>query len=321
MTARRALAKFLENRRGRLGVALLAMLAFVAVFADWIAGDAPVVLLSHRGVYVLPAVIEPARFAGKRADAIAAALAVDESALWPLWRSGPSTVTGEPPLAPASGAHPFGTDAFGRDVFARLVYGTRTALLLGLLVTAAALVLGCALGGLAGMKGGLWDSLIERMAEVIGVFPAVVVIALLRALEQGSSIWVLAAVVALVRWAEVARLTRVLVLRCLGHEWAVAALAGGASHFRVFWFQLLPHLAAPLLVSATFSLTAVVLTETSLSFLGLGVPAPTASWGEMLGEVRWGAGPRVLFPPAAALGVALASLYLIADAARKSLEN
>jgi peptide/nickel transport system permease protein len=312
--------KLLSNRRGRTGAMLLAIIAFFAVFADWIAADAPVFLYQEGHSFVLPAVTSADRFRARRADEIASSLESGDFALWPLFRAGPSSSAAGAPMATASTSHPLGTDAFGRDVLARLIHGARASLFLGMVVALLSLALGLTLGSLAGALGGMWDAVIERFVEVVGVFPAVVAVALVRALERRPSLWSLVIVMAAVNAANVARLTRVLVLRSLAEEWALAAVAIGAAPLRIAFRHLAPHLAAPLAVSAVLAVGSVVLTETSLSFLDLGLPSQIASWGEMLGEVRWGAGPRILLPAIFALGVTVGALYLVADAIRKTFE-
>jgi ABC-type dipeptide/oligopeptide/nickel transport system permease subunit len=331
MTSRRApqaagpthpwFAKLARNRGGKLGALLLATIACIGVFAECIASDLPLFFTHQGSAYVLPAMTHPERFRGKSSRDIARSLGSSDVAIWPLLRSGPSTVSEAPPLSGASFAHPLGTDAFGRDVLARLVYGTRTSLGLGFAVALVALVAGYALGALAGLRGGLWDSLIERVVEVIGVFPAVVTIALVRTVEGRPSLLSLFLVMAAVKWAEAVRLTRMLVLRSLAEEWATAARALGVSPIRMAVRHLAPHVAPALSVSAAFAVASVALTETSLSFLGLGVPATVVSWGEMLGEVRWGAGLSILLPPLVALGAMLLALYLVADAVRTACDG
>jgi peptide/nickel transport system permease protein len=317
---RELFGKLLRNRRGQIGALLLSLIAFFAIFAEWIASDVPLFVRYHGSSYVLPAIIHPDRFRDLRADQISASLGPDDLAIWPVFRMGPSTVTTSPPMSGPSPGHPLGTDAFGRDVFARLIHGTRTSLALGALVSLLSVLAGYALGSLAGTLGGIWDSLIERLVEIVGVFPAVVAIALVRALERRPSLLSLVVVIAAIKWAEIARLTRVLVLRLLAEDWAVAARAAGASPARIAFSHITPHLMAPLAISAAFAVASVALTETSLSFLDLGVPATVASWGEMLGEIRWGAGARIVLPPILALGSMLGALYMIADAIRKTFE-
>ena len=320
MNSRELLRKLLRNRRGQIGATILSIIAFFAVFADWIAADVPVYVRSEGTSFVLPAITKPDRFRDMRADEIAASLGPDDVALWPIFRVGPEVSTTGPPMSAASAGHLLGTDAFGRDVFARLLHGTRASLALGAVVALLSLILGLGLGSVAGAFGGFWDSLIERFVEIVGVFPAVVAVALVRALERRPSLFSLVVVIAAVNGANIARLARVLVLRSLAEDWAVAAQATGASPLRIAFRHLLPHLAPALAIAGVLALGSVVLTETSLSFLDLGVPSKIATWGEMLGEIRWGAGAPILLPPILALGLTVGALYLIADAIRKTFE-
>jgi peptide/nickel transport system permease protein len=316
MNGQRTTRRFFEIRRGLAGALVLSVLAFMAVFADFFASDAPVLLWSDGHVSFLPAVTRPAQFAGRSADDIAAHLAPQDLALWPLCRHGPSVPASD--RAAPTGGHPLGTDAFGRDVFARLVHGARSALGLGLLVALAALAVGGAAGTAAGLLGGYVDRLVARLAEITGVFPAVVIIALLQGVSHGPPMFWVAAVVAVVRAADTARLVRVLVLRTVADESVEAARALGAGPARIARSHVLPEIGPQVLASAVFSVGAVVLTETSLSFLGLGQRPQTASWGEMLSEVGLGAGPSLLLPAAAALAATVAALWLVADAIREA---
>jgi ABC-type dipeptide/oligopeptide/nickel transport system permease subunit len=329
MNRRGTLAKVLSQPRGKVGALWLALMACFALFAECIASDMPLFVTREGIPYLLPAVTNPAPFRGRPARDIARSLGPHDIAVWPILRTGPSTVsTAGAESSPSGGharaaswvAHPLGTDAFGRDVMARIIYGTRTSLGLGLAVAALALLVGYALGAMAGLYGGLWDSLVERAIEVVGVFPAVVTVALVRTFETRPSVWSLFVVLAAVKWAEAARLTRMLVLRSMAEPWGAAARALGASPFRLALGQLAPHVAPALAISGVFAVASVALTETSLSFLGLGVPATVVSWGEMLGEIRWGAGWHILLPPLAALGLTLVALYLVADAVRAACE-
>jgi len=317
---RELLERLLRNRRGQFGVVTLAVIAFFAIFAEWIASDVPLFVRYQGSSYVLPAITDPNHFRDLGSAEIEALFGPDDFAIWPLVRVGPSTVTRSAPMAGPSRAHWLGTDAFRRDVFARVVHGTRASLALGVAVSFLSLVAGLALGGLGGALGGMWESLIERLVEIVGVFPAIVAVALVRALERRPSLLSLVIVIAAVNAASIARLTRVLVLRSLAEEWALAARATGASQLRIAFVHVLPHLVAPLAICAVFALGSVILTETSLSFLDLGIPSKAASWGEMMGEIQWGAGARILLVPVVALGLTLAALYLIADAIRKTFE-
>jgi len=302
----------------RSGLVVLGALGFFGIFAEWIAADLPVLVQYQGKSYVLPALTQRAPFAqGARSDQIAAALGPGDHAVWPLFRWGPTTETNQR-MAGASAAHPFGTDAFGRDVLARLVYGTRASLALGATIAVTAAMIGLVLGCFSGALGGIFQGLVERLVEIVSVFPAVVAIALVRALEQRPSVASLVLVVTAVQGASIARLTHVLVLRTLAEEFATAAKAMGASPLRIAFRHVTPHLVAPLAAAAVFAMASAVLIETSLTFLDLGIPLKLASWGEMLGEIRWGAGPWIIVPPLLALSLTVGALYAMADALRRA---
>lgn len=213
-----------------------------------------------------------------------------------------------------------GLEGDHRALFTELVLGSRTALGLGLGVAVASLLLGGIIGALAGIRGGLWDSLIARWVEAVGVFPAVVLAALLRAMEPTPSLLSLFAVATLVRSAEMARLVRLVVVEGQSAGWSVAARALGASRARLLWHHILPHGLGTLLVSGILSIGSVVLLETALSFLGLGVPPETASWGRMLGEIRTGTSLPFVVAPILALFVTLGALGSLGDALRDELD-
>lgn len=223
------------------------------------------------------------------------------------------------PLA-SSGPSLLGLEGASAEVFAHLVHGSRTALGLGLGVAGLSILLGGLVGGLAGAMGGLWDGIVARWIEALGVFPAVILVALLQAIEQRPSLLSLFAVATLLRSAEMARLVRLLVLESSTTDWALAARALGASRARIFLRHILPGGLGTILVSAFFSIGSVVLLETSLSFLGLGVPEESASWGKMLGEIRSDASLTTILPPVLALVTTLGALYLLGDALREELD-
>lgn len=223
------------------------------------------------------------------------------------------------PLASACSGS-LGFDSMGRDLFARLVHGSRISLGLGVSVAALSFFIGALVGGLAGAKGGLFDGIIARWIEAMGIFPAVILAALLRAMEREPSLWPLFAVATLVRSAEMARLVRLLIVEGQTSGWVVAANALGASPLRILWHHILPNGMGTLLTSALFSVTFVVLLETSLSFLGLGVPTELASWGQMLGEALPYPSLALVLPPVVALLTTLTALFVLGDALRDELD-
>ncbi|MCC7106973.1 MAG: ABC transporter permease [Chloroflexi bacterium] len=187
---------------------------------------------------------------------------------------------GDERLAAPSGAHPFGTDNLGRDTFTGVVHGARTSLLVGMLSTAFAVLIGCATGALSGFYGGRLDDAIMRVTEVFQVIPrfflALVVVAIF-----GANLWGIIAVIAVLSWPEVARLLRAEFLTLKSRQFVDAARAYGASDARLIFREMLPNGLAPVIVSASLMVASSILLEAGLSFLGLGDPN-VMSWGTML---------------------------------------
>ena len=179
--------------------------------------------------------------------------------------------------------HPLGTDSLGRDVLARMLYGSRVSLAVGFVSVGIATLVGVLLGASAGYHGGLLDALIMRLVDLMLVFPRffllLAVLAFLR-----PSIWTIMAVIGLTGWMGVARLVRAEFLTLREREFVVWSQSIGASGFRIIWRHILPNAMAPVLVAMTLGIPAAILTESGLSFLGLGVQPPYATWGNILNE-------------------------------------
>jgi peptide/nickel transport system permease protein len=194
-------------------------------------------------------------------------------------------------LEAPSGEHWLGTDALGRDVAARVVHGSRVSLGVGLLAAALALAVGLPLGAIAGYRGGWLDAAVSRVMETLLCFPSLLLVlaliatapAWLRGLPDAVRI---ASVLGLTGWIPVARYLRGEFLRLRGSEMVLAARAGGSGHLRIAVRHLLPSSLAPVLVTSAFSVGAAVGLEAALSFLGLGVRPPVATWGGLLAEAR-----------------------------------
>ncbi len=184
-------------------------------------------------------------------------------------------------LEAPSQSHLLGTDALGRDVLSRLIYGTRISLLVGIVAVGIATAIGTVLGAIAGFYGGVVDMVIMRLVDVMLCFPTIfLIMAVIAFLEP--SIWNIMAVIGLTSWMGVARLVRAEFLSLRSRDFVLAARVIGASDWRILFGHILPNAIAPVIVAATLGVGSAILTESALSFLGIGVQPPTPSWGNML---------------------------------------
>lgn len=184
-------------------------------------------------------------------------------------------------LLPPSAAHPFGTDDLGRDLLARVVAATPTSLAIGLTAAAVSLVVGFTVGGIAGYAGGWTDLVLSRVIEVVLCFPVLFLLLALAAFLPPSPATIILAI-GLTTWPGDARYARAEVLRARELDYTRAARVAGASTARILVRHLLPNALPPLLVSAAFGVAWAILAEAALSFLGVGLPPPAASWGGIL---------------------------------------
>lgn len=184
-------------------------------------------------------------------------------------------------LLPPSADHWFGTDELGRDVFTRVIYGARISLKVGFVSVGIAVAIGVVLGLVSGFYGGFIDTVIMRFVDIMLCFPTFfLILAVIAFLEP--SIWYIMAIIGLTGWMGVARLVRAEVLSLRERDFILAARALGASDGRIIFRHILPNALSPVLVSATLGVAGAILTESALSFLGIGVQPPTPSWGNIL---------------------------------------
>ncbi len=205
-------------------------------------------------------------------------------------------------LSPPSAEHLLGTDEGGRDVLTRLLYGARVSLLIGVVPALLSLVLGSALGVLAGYRGGLTDAIIMRLADVTLAFPSML-LAMVIMYSLGGGIVDVFLTLTLGNWANVARVVRAQTLQLKSSEYVEAAQVIGVSRGTVMRRHILPNCLSTMLVLFTLNVPASILTESSLSFLGLGVQPPNASWGLMInvGRQYLYTAPWLCFAPGAAI--------------------
>lgn len=188
-------------------------------------------------------------------------------------------------LSPPSLDHPFGTDMLGRDVFSRIIYGSRISLLVGFVSVGISVLIGVFLGAIAGYYGGFVDNLIMRLVDLFMCFPTFFLILAVIALLE-PSIWNIMVVIGLTNWMGVARLVRAEILSIKTRDFVLAAKALGLPEMKVIFSHILPNALSPVYVVATFGIGGAILTESALSFLGIGVQPPTPSWGNILTQAK-----------------------------------
>jgi len=226
-------------------------------------------------------------------------------------------------LEPPSRAHWLGTDVEGRDVWARLVYGARVSLGVGIVSQSIAATLGVTLGLLAGYYGGWIDELVMRLADVTLAFPTLLLLIAMAAALQ-PSMGVVFVTIGVVGWAGMARLVRGQVLVVRGLEYVQAARSLGIKSPRIMLRHVLPNVAGPVIIAATLGIAGAIMAEAALSFLGLGVQPPTASWGSMIADARdldqLRSAPWTSIAPGLAIGAAVLGFNLLGDALRDALD-
>jgi len=188
-------------------------------------------------------------------------------------------------LSAPSFSHPFGTDTLGRDVLSRVIYGTRISLLVGFVSVGIAIFIGIIIGALSGYYGGIIDEVIMRFVDLMMCFPTFFLILAVIALLE-PSIWNIMIVIGLTNWMGISRLVRAEILSIKGKEYVLAAKAQGFSEARIIFRHVLPNALSPVYVVATLGIGGAILTESALSFLGIGVQPPTASWGNILTQAK-----------------------------------
>lgn len=210
-------------------------------------------------------------------------------------------------LLPPSADHWFGTDQLGRDVFSRMLYGARVSMKVGVLAVGIATAAGIAIGAAAGYWGRKVDALLMRFVDIMLCFPTIfLILAAVALLEQSE--WNLIVIIGLTGWMGVARLLRAEILSLKNREFILSARAIGASPLRIITRHLVPNALAPVAVNATLGIGAAILTESALSFLGIGIPVEIPSWGNLLTEGKETLGVAwwlTLFPGGAIFAVVM----------------
>jgi peptide/nickel transport system permease protein len=224
---------------------------------------------------------------------------------------------------PPSRAHILGSDASGRDVLSRLLHAGRISLSVGLISVAIYTMIGVIFGAFAGFYGGWVDSSIMRLADIVLAFPTLIIIITLVSIV-GPSVWNIMLVIGFLGWPPIARILRGQFLSLRQQEFVVASRSMGARNRRIIFRHMLPNALAPIIVAATFGIAGAILVEAGLSFLGLGVQPPTASWGNMLNDAQslpiLESMPWLWLPPGLMIALAVLSINFIGDGLRDALD-
>lgn len=224
-------------------------------------------------------------------------------------------------LAP-SATHWFGTDLQGHDIYARTVYGARASVMVGLGATFAVFGVGTALGALAGFYGGWLDAVISRITDVFFGLPLLLAAIVLMQVMHHRTVWTVIAILALFGWPQIARVARGSVLEVRDSDYVLAAKALGLSRFQILLRHALPNAVGPVIAVATVALGVFIVTEATLSYLGVGLPTSVVSWGGDINvaQMRLRAGSPILFYPAGALGMTVLAFMMMGDALRDALD-
>lgn len=221
----------------------------------------------------------------------------------------------------SSPAHWLGTDPLGRDMLTRILHGGRVSLEVGLLATAVAVIIGVLYGMISGLAGGRTDAAMMRIVDILYAFPFVNFVILLMAI-RGREFWLIFVAIGAVEWLTMARVVRGQVLALKNLEFVIAARACGAGFWHIVWRHLLPNVTGPVIIYASLTVPGVMLLEAALSFLGLGIQPPDASWGVLIqdGARSMESYPWLLIYPGLFFSATLLALNLLGDGLRDAFD-
>lgn len=224
------------------------------------------------------------------------------------------------PIAP-NAEHWMGTDLLGRDLFSRLIVGAQTSLIIGVVANGLSALLGTLIGVVAGYFGGVVATVLMRFTDLMMAFPALLLAIVLSAVFE-PSLWIVAMVIAMVNWVQMARVVYTETRSLTQREFIQAQISMGAGTFRVLFRHVLPHLLSSIVVFSTLGISTTVLLEATLSYLGVGVQPPTPSWGNIIFENQtyFSSAPWLVFIPGVAILLLALAFNLVGDALRDILD-
>ncbi len=316
--------EFCRNRIALTGYYVVLALLFTAVFADFLANDKPL-YLSYKGNTHFPILrgylvdigvaSRPAELLNVNYKKLEGAVAV-----FPPVPYRQTNVDLFAPLEPPSARHWLGTDKLGRDVMAGMIHGSRISLSIGFVAVGIAVIIGVILGALAGYFGSWIDMAVSRLFEIMLSIPTFFLLITVAAIFP-PSIFMTMIIIGLTSWVGIARFTRSEFLRIRGLDYVTAAISLGVSSRKVMFQHILPNALAPVIVSVVLGIAGAILVESSLSFLGIGVPAELVTWGSILNEASGAtfAWWLAVFP-GFAIFITVLAYYLVGEGLREVLD-
>jgi peptide/nickel transport system permease protein len=316
--------RFRRNRIALTGFYVVCCLAFVALFADLLANDKPY-YLEYRGKTYFPifrSFIVSVRLGQWPPELLNVEFKKLEGAraAYPPIPYRSTNINLLEPLEPPSAKHWFGTDKLGRDIMAGMIYGSRVSLSIGFVAVGIAVIIGVVLGAIAGYFGSWVDLVISRVFEIMLSIPTFFLLITVAALLP-PSIFLTMAIIGMTSWVGMARFTRNEFLRIRNLDYVTSAIALGVTDRKVMYKHILPNALAPVIVSVVLGIAGAILVESSLSFLGIGVPAELVTWGSILHEAStttfawW----LAVFP-GFAIFITVLAYYLVGEGLREVLD-